>query len=294
VAKPPVQKVVVAVIDTGVDAGHPYLYQQIEKNKDLPHVYGWDVSSDSFEPDDEHGHGTHIAGIIAAIGRNSTTGKNPISIMSIKYCCAPDTGMGNSGKLAQSIEYAVSHGAKIINISSGGSGFIDTELAAISSAERAGVLVIVAAGNDARKLGMVYPDGYDYYPAQYRVKSLLVVGATRKDGGPVPSSNWGLVVDVSAPGERIFSSLPNGRYGEMTGTSQATAFASGVAALLLAQDPSLTPLELKNIIVKSARREVKLWGMNRSQGTVDAAAALRLVRSFKRTPVRRPILRVSN
>src|SRR5690606_10565083 len=103
-----------------------------------------------------------------------------------------------------------------------------------------------------------------YYPAAYTskgLKNIITVASIDQRNRLLPSSNWGSrSVDVAAPGDAILSTLPSGRYGKMTGTSQATAFVSGIAALLLSKNPSLTPQQLKDIIVRSAVKSLFLRG----------------------------------
>jgi subtilisin family serine protease len=117
-----------------------------------------------------------------------------------------------------------------------------------------------------------------YYPAAYHLTNIISVAATDIRNNLLPSSNWGKKkVDIAAPGENIYSTLPGGRYGYMTGTSQATAFVTGVAALLLSQDPSLTPSEIKEIILDSADPIAGLKDKLACGGRVNAYRALTLL-----------------
>src|SRR5207244_2453282 len=122
----------------------------------------------------------------------------------------------NVSNSAKAIKYAVDHGAKIINYSAGGPEFSEDEYRAIKEAELRGVLFVSAAGNDHQNTDQV--ENY-YYPAAYRLSNIIAVAATDIHNNLLSSSNWGKKrVDVAAPGESIYSTLPNGRFGYMTGT----------------------------------------------------------------------------
>jgi thermitase len=170
------------------------------------------------------------------------------------------------------LNYAVDHGARIINYSGGGPEFSEDEYLAIKKAEAKGILVVSAAGNEHQNTDLT--ENY-YYPAAYRLSNIISVASTDINNNLLPSSNWGKThVDVAAPGENIFSTLPNGRYGYMTGTSQATAFVTGIAALLLSKDPTLTPVQLKEMIMSSVDRFPQLETKLVTGGRVNAYGAL--------------------
>jgi thermitase len=178
----------------------------------------------------------------------------------------------NLRNTVKAINYAVEHGAKIINYSGGGPEFSEDEYLAIKKAEAQGVLVVAAAGNERQDTDLV--ENY-YYPAAYRTSNIISVAATDISNNLLASSNWGKKkVDVTAPGENIYSTLPGGRFGNMSGTSQATAFVSGLAALLLAKDPTLTPERIKEIILGSVDRFPHLQAKIASGGRVNAYSAL--------------------
>ena len=135
-----------------------------------------------------------------------------------------------------------------------------------------GILFVSAAGNEHQNTDI---EGNYYYPSAYRLSNIISVAATDMHNNLLPSSNWGKKhVDVAAPGENIYSTLPGGRYGYMSGTSQATAFVTGMAALLLSKDPSLTPLQIKEIIMSSVDRFPQLDGKLVTGGRVNAYSAL--------------------
>jgi thermitase len=268
--------IVVAVIDTGIDANNKDLQKNLWKDPNSKeNVYGWNFVTDSANPNDDHGHGTHVAGIIGATvdTENGMSGvAHHVSIMAVKYYSEANPGSVNLKNTVREINYAVEHGARIINYSGGGPEFAEDEYLAIKKAEAKGVLFVSAAGNEHQNTDL--SENY-YYPAAYRLSNILSVASTDINNNLLPSSNWGKThVDVAAPGENIYSTLPGGRFGYMTGTSQATAFVTGVAALLLSKDPTLTPVQLREIIMSSVDRFPQLENKLVTGGRVNAYAAL--------------------
>ncbi len=269
--------VVVAVIDTGIDAGHPDLKENLWSDPKEKSVYGWNFITNSANPGDEHGHGTHVAGIIGAV-TNPIAGisgvAKHVSIMPVKYysdAAPPSLNVKNS---ALAIEWAVNHGAQIINYSGGGPEFSEEEYLAIKKAEAAGVLIVAAAGNERQDIDMV--SNY-YYPASYGLSNIISVAGIDIDNNLFKSSNWGKrKVDVAAPGEKIYSTFPinKGKYGYMTGTSQATPFVAGLAALLLSKNPKLTPAQIKTIIRSTVDQIPNLNSKIGSGGKINAYTAL--------------------
>lgn len=258
--------IVVAVIDTGIDYTHPELKDNLwvnraesgpwtppagmttacrdkacngiddDNNGFVDDVAGWDFVHNIPVPYDTHGHGTHIAGIIAAVAGNGTgiVGVCPnVSIMPLKYYDNSVLGYNNLQNTVRAIQYAVMNGAHIINYSGGGADPAPLEAMAVKQAEEKGVLFVAAAGNDGHN-----NDWIPYYPASYNLDNIVSVASLNQSGQLLSSSNYGIKsVDVAAPGLGILSTLPAGRFGTMSGTSQATAFVSGTAALLASQLP---------------------------------------------------------
>jgi subtilisin family serine protease len=268
-------KVVVAVIDTGLDATHKDLARNVWHDPQDRGVYGWNFVVNQPNPIDDHGHGTHVAGIIGAVADLDTGVSGvaqQVSIMPVKYYSDANPGSVNLRNTVKAINYAVDHGARIINYSGGGPEFSEDEYLAIKKAEAKGVLFVAAAGNEHQNTDLV--ENY-YYPSAYHLSNIISVAAIDINNNLLPSSNWGVnKVDVAAPGENIYSTLPGGRYGYMSGTSQATAFVSGMAALLLAKDPTLTPRKVREIIMASVDREPQLQGKLATAGKVNAYNAL--------------------
>ncbi|MBL7715718.1 MAG: S8 family serine peptidase [Bdellovibrionales bacterium] len=297
------RNILVAVIDTGIDADHPDLkgniwqdpkakvlqgrkpMASVRKGKNSnpapktaevrERVYGWNFVVDQANPKDDHGHGTHVAGIIGAIAnpKSGVAGvAQKVSIMAVKYYSDANPGSVNLRNTVRAINYAVDMGARIINYSGGGPEFSEEEFQAIKRAEARGVLFVAAAGNEHQDTDQV--ENF-YYPSAYRLSNILSVAATDIHNNLLKSSNWGKnKVDVTAPGENIFSTLPGNRFGYMTGTSQATAFVTGVAALLLAKDPTLTPVQIKQLIMGSVDKFPQLADKVFTGGRVNAYGAL--------------------
>lgn len=267
------KQVVVAVVDTGIDSNHRDLRSNIAY--DQKRHFGFDFVTNQPDPIDDHGHGTHVAGIIGAAANPSTgtSGVNHhVSLMAVKYYSDRNSGALNLRNTVRALNYAIDHGARIINYSGGGPEFSEEEFMALKRAEEKGILVVAAAGNEAHNTD---DRRYFYYPAAYRLKNILTVAATDMQNRLIPSSNWGdRSVHVAAPGENIYSTLPNNRYGYMSGTSQATAFVSGVAALLLAQNPKLKPADIIRIVERSCDSFPQLRGKVSSGGRVNAYRAL--------------------
>ena len=249
----------VAVLDTGADG----------RSADLRGAIRVDLAR-SFVDDapltDRSGHGTHVAGLIAATTGNGlgVAGVSNARLMIIKI--ADSQGRASTSTLVRGIRAAVASGAKIVNVSFGGSGFSQVEQNTILDARRAGVLVVAAAGNSGQA-------GPREFPGAYR--HVLTVAATRADGEAILESTRGPQVALAAPGKRILSTAPRGRFGRRTGTSMATAIVSGAAARLLARRPALDASQLRSILLSSAF-EVGAPGRDDATGwgRLDLAAAL--------------------
>lgn len=276
------KKVRIAIIDTGADLKHPMISKLLKS--DLSEDQKRSINSLAFKnAEDSHGHGTHLAGIIASIGDQVFEKNNPIEIIPIKM---QDGQNWSPEENAIAIKLAIANGAKIINLSSGGSGSNLIERSALIEANEAGVLVVTAAGNDSSQIGARRSDGsyVEYYPAEYNLPNMITVGAIDSEGAFDRASNWGDSVDVAAPGRYIVSAFPGGGYALMSGTSQATAFVSGVAAVLLSQDPKLSPQDLKTIIESSVKPNPKLITKIKTGGQVDLNNALLKLQGHRKLP----------
>jgi type VII secretion-associated serine protease mycosin len=257
--------VTVAVIDTGVDASNDQLSGALASgSKSFVGGYG---------TQDLEGHGTRVAGIIAARAVKGTafTGIAPdAKILSLRYTGGDgEDGQGNSGTMSSAISYAVAQGAKIINISSDTASKKDdpTLQSAVAAAVRGGVLIVAAAGNDGA-------DGKsaDTYPASY--PGVLAVAASDRNDERAYFSQAGDFVDVAAPGVDMVSTVPKGGQCSADGTSFAAPYVAGVAALLKEKHPTWTASQIATRIEETAQRPGR--GHNRyiGWGVVDPVAAL--------------------
>lgn len=269
--------VVVGVIDTGIQFDHPFLAGNIyvPKGKASTSNYGLDFSSKatSTTPVDVHGHGTHVSGIIKSVFPE-------VKILALKYYNPQASGQQNLESTIKALEYAVNSGVDIINYSGGGPEPSTEELRVLKLAEKKGIIVVAAAGNERSNID---DKKNAYYPASYGLSNIITVGAHDEDMDIIPSSNYGKnSVDIAAPGHRIRSSIPHGGAGYMTGTSQATAFVSGVAALIKAQHPRFTFTQVRNIILSSSVKVKKFDGKILGGGKLDAARALELAAAVEK------------
>ena len=252
--------VIVAVLDTGVDLDHVDLVTNLwttTVNGSI--IRGYDFVNGGTNPDDDDvdGHGTHVAGIIGAKPNNSRgiAGVNwNVQIMPIKVLDAD--GNGVTSDIIAGINRAAQSGANIINMSLGGSGSgtnddSDSYYYALKQARdynENGVLVVASAGNNNGADNDTTPR----YPASYELNNIITVGSSDRNDAMAAHSNIGATsVDLVAPGEAIYSTLPDNRYGEKNGTSMAAPHVAGAAAILLAQDPNQGYEDLRTRILNS-------------------------------------------
>ena len=204
----------IAILDTGVDLDHPDLASKIISNIKF---------SDSATTDDVYGHGTHVAGIAAAITNNGVgvVGLGySLTLMNVKVLS--DTGAGAYSWIASGIVWAADNGAEVINLSLGGSSASSTLEDAINYAWGKGVIIVAAAGNNG--------DTAPFYPAYYT--NCIAVAATDANDAKASWSNYGEWVDVAAPGMNIYSTLKDNGYGYKSGTSMASPHVAGLAGLV--------------------------------------------------------------
>jgi thermitase len=207
----------VAVLDTGVQASHPDLAGKVVAAKNF---------TSSTTLDDVYGHGTHVAGIAAAVSNNSTgvagLGWN-VTVMNAKVL--GDNGSGSLSSVAQGVTWAADNGARVINMSLGGTTASSTLDDAINYASNKGVVVVAAAGNNASSA--------PFYPAYST--NVIAVAASNEWDQLAPYSDYGTWVDMAAPGSNIYSTLPGSTYGNRSGTSMASPHVAGLAALVSGQ-----------------------------------------------------------
>ena len=252
---------IVAVLDSGVDAGHPDLAGRL--------VAGTDIVNHDDDPADDVGHGTKMAGVIAAVANNhlgiagvSWLGK----IMPVKV--AGTSGAAADPDIAAGIVWAVDHGAKVISLSVSAAGESTVLRRGLNYALGRDVVVVASAGNGATD--------EPWYPAAYR--GVVAVGASDASGHRASFSNYGRWVDVNAPGVRLTTtSAANHGNGVGSGPSYSTALVAGVALLVRAAHPEAGQAEVADRLRRSAigRGPVGADGIA-NPGVIDAAAALRL------------------
>lgn len=276
--------IVVAVIDTGVDHSHPDLAANIWRNpgetlngKDddgngyVDDIYGWDFINNDNDPMDDNGHGTHVAGVIGAVGNNGVgiAGMNwNVKIMPLKFLRAD--GNGDTAAALNAIAYARRMGADVITCSWGGSARSQALADAIAATN---ILFSCAAGNTGTN-----NDINQHYPSGFDSPQIISVAASDANDGIPSFSNYGATtVDVAAPGDWIMSTYPSSlghSYVKMKGTSMAAPHVSGLAALLLAKDPSLTPAQLKQKIMDTSDKLSAFSGKSVSGGRINVEKAL--------------------
>ena len=293
------KNVVVAVIDTGIDINHEDIKSNLWKNpgetgldkngKDkasngidddkngyVDDVYGWNFVGSTNDLTDNHGHGTHIAGIIGAEAGNQKgiSGISPeVSLMIIKYYDPKVTNTDNLKNTINSINYAIKMGAQIINYSGGGTDYSQEEFEAVKKAEKNGILFVAAAGNERSN-----SDQFHYYPADYKLTNIISVTAMDPSKDVLSTSNFGTeTVDIAAPGQNIISTLPGNSYGFMTGTSQATAFVTGAAVLVKANKPDFKFDDIKKYTLSTGDASPTLALKTRTSRSLNLFKALTIL-----------------
>jgi subtilisin family serine protease len=305
--------VVVAVMDTGADLGHPDLAGRLwtnpgeipgneeddDANGYVDDVHGYDFAGASLEdtgdadadPDDPVGHGTHVAGTVLAEGDNSegVVGVAPGSKLMVLKVCALD-GEGKAAcpldAILDAYAYAVGNGAAVLNGSLGGPGLSPPEVEALSESPQ--TLFVFAAGNGGKDGKGDDVDTEHQYPcaldeqAGYTGDNLLCVAATTQEDGLASFSNFGGdSVDLGAPGVNVLSTYPRALtpdgylpYAYLNGTSMATPHVTGAAALLLSALPATSAAEAKQAILEATDPLAALAGKTVSGGRLNARAAL--------------------
>ena len=276
---------VIAIIDTGIDAGHPDLAAKI--------VAGYDFVDNDSDPKDLNGHGTHCAGIAAAATNNSVGVAGTdwhARIMPVRVLGAD--GSGYNSDITEGIVWAYQHGARVLSLSLAGPNYSQTMQDAIYAAHAAGSLVVAAMGNDRSTNPTVYPAAYE---------NVMAVAATGPNDTVTSYSQYGAHCDIAAPGgamaalgdpNGIYSTMPtysvhmNTEYGYaqnydyLQGTSQATPHVAGLAALVWAVHPGWGPNNVQTLIQNTAVDLGPMgWDANYGHGRIDAANAVTLALS---------------
>jgi subtilisin family serine protease len=274
-------KIVVAVVDTGIDPSHTDLKPNLWVNPGTHFdpegkgFYGVNLISQNYDTNDLNGHGTHVAGIIGAVGNNGLGIAGvawQVSLMTVTFL--NQEGYGTLFNAIRAIDYAVENGAHIIN-ASWGSAFKSQALKeAIERANRAGVTVVAASGNSSNN-----NDEKGFYPASYEVENVISVAALNTVAAALASySNFGSKkVHLAAPGTQILSTWPGQRYKFLDGTSMAAPFVSGALAVLSAALGEESPQVLRNRILAGQSLESL-------KGIVSTSARLNIWNSLQAYP----------
>jgi subtilisin family serine protease len=285
--------VTVAVVDTGIDFAHPDLAPNAWSNPaDPPNgvdddhngfvddVHGANFIGENGNPNDDAGHGSHVAGIIGAKGNNAigVAGLDwDVKLMALKFLDA--NGEGNTADAANAIDYAISHGARVINASWGGPAFSLALYQAVKRAGDRGVVFVAASGNDGKNAD-VKPD----FPAAFDLPNVISVAATGASDELVDFSNYGPVtVDLAAPGDDIESTVPrnvdSSGYASFSGTSMATPYVSGAVALYLSHFPQASGDQARSAILQTVDKLPSLAGKVATGGRLDILNSLQLIQA---------------
>lgn len=271
--------VIVGIADTGIDINHYDLKENIfintnevpnngiddDGNGYIDDVNGWDFANEDntvFDSTSSDTHGTQVAGIIAAnADDNGIRGiASKVKILPLKFI---NDGEGYTSDVIDSIEYAKHRGVKIMNCSFGGSEDNQVLKDAMATSD---MLFVCAAGNDGSSTPI--------YPAAFGLQNVISVGAVDNTGEYASFSNYGENVNVAAPGVSILSTIPKDMYNYASGTSMATAYVTGTAALVESIVPNMTATQLSTRIKSSSKVLDSLKNKVTSSGIVDAANAL--------------------
>ena len=284
---PPVK---VAVADTGLAADHPELAPNLwtnageagprrsnglddDRNGRPDDVHGWDFVSDDNDPADDHGHGTHVAGTVAARGGNRR-GVAGVAwyarIVPLKVL--DDDAQGRLSDVIKAYRYAAAKRVRVVNLSLGGDPPSRAEREALAAAPD--TLFVIAAGNERDD----NDDPQDaHYPCSYPLANIICVAASTPTDGLADFSSYGRrSVDLAAPGTRILSTQPGNDYGRWSGTSMAAPHVAGTAALIIAAHPRLSVAQVKAALLYGTERRTAFVGRTVTGGRLNARRALDL------------------
>ncbi|HVF88862.1 MAG TPA: S8 family peptidase [Blastocatellia bacterium] len=287
---------VVAIIDSGADLSHQDLAANAwvnpgevagngvddDRNGLTDDINGWNFAGDNdkiYTDAQFDLHGTHVAGSIGAVGNNGkgVTGVAwNVKLMSLKFLDKKD-GKGSTSDAVMAVNYAIDQrrrgqNVRVINASWGGPGESLALQDAIARAGEAGILFVCAAGNESTNV-----DSAPEYPVAWTggLPTMLSVASIDQNDNISSFSNIGhTAVSVAAPGDRILSTIPDNEYGILSGTSMATPYVSGIAALLWASEPGLTPAQVKRRIIATSDPVLVLASNVTSAGRANAYNAL--------------------
>ncbi|MGQ9660706.1 MAG: S8 family serine peptidase [Kiritimatiellia bacterium] len=288
-------QIVVAVIDTGIRRTHEDLAPNMWANPDeipgngldddgngyVDDVYGWDFVNNDNDPNDDHFHGTHVAGTIGAVGNNGlgVVGVNwNVKLVAVKFLSA--SGSGTLANAVRAVDYTIGlkKYIRLTNNSWGGGGYSQALKDAIDAADAAGQLFIAAAGNSGSD-----NDITPTYPSSYDSSNIIAVASIANGGVLSGFSCYGKnSVDIAAPGSAILSTwnTADNAYNTISGTSMATPHVAGACALIWGMQPSLTHMEVRNAILKGAAPNPNLVGRVATDGELDLVRAMEQIRGI--------------
>lgn len=284
--------VIVGVVDTGIDYNHPDISGNMwinsaevangmddDGNGYPDDIYGFNNHGNTGNPMDDHGHGTHVAGTVGARGNNSQgiAGVSwQVKMMGVKVLGANGSGM--TSNIIGGLQYLLrqrqrGHNVRVVNMSLGGGGYLQSFQDAINALHNNGVLVVAAAGNSSANISTS-----PTYPASY--SNVLTVAATDNSGNLASFSNYAGTTLLGAPGVSILSAYPLAKSGSnppyvfMNGTSMACPHVAGAAALLAAQSPTLSPADMRDVLARTVTVLPGLAGKASTSGTMNIGNAL--------------------
>ncbi len=280
----------IAVLDTGVNLSHPDLIDNLwinpgeipdngiddDGNGWVDDVHGYDTFNNDGDPDDDNGHGTHVAGTIGAVGNNGigVSGVNwKCQIVALKIFSSGGSFGGSLSSAIEAVDYVIANNIPVSNNSwrTAGFGFSQALYDMIEASQSVGHLFVAAAGNDGWD-----NDYFQNYPSNYNLENIISVLATDNRDNRATFSNFGLTrVDIGAPGACIYSTgLDEVQYFFNAGTSMASPHAAGMVALTWSRYPELSWQRIKERVLFTARKVPALDGLIVSGGVLDAAAAV--------------------
>ncbi|MBC7658317.1 MAG: S8 family serine peptidase [Chitinophagaceae bacterium] len=266
------KNVLVGIIDSGMDYNHPDLASNVWSNPGetgldangndkrtngidddgngfVDDWHGWDFYNNDNDPMDDNSHGTHVAGTIGGVGNNGVgvAGVNwAVSMVPIKVFSA--AGETTTDILVKGVDYATKLGVFVTNNSWGGGAYSDAIFASIQKAADANILFVAASGNESAN-----NDSGEHYPSNYNLPNIISVASINRRDQLSTFSNFGAkTVDVAAPGEEIFSTVPGGLYALKSGTSMATPHVTGALALIRSVFPNIPALDIRAKLLASS------------------------------------------
>ena len=283
------RKVKIAVIDTGIDFNHPDLIENMwtneaeangkageddDNNGIIDDIHGANfvnASSPTGNSLDDHNHGTHCAGTIAALHNDQGVAgvMKEATLVGVKFLSA--SGSGSLDGAMKAIDYATRLKVNVMSNSWGGGGFNQGLFDVIKKASDEGIIFVAAAGNSSSDT-----DKRDFYPANYKADSVISIAASTAQDKLASFSNYGAKnVLIAAPGHKILSTVKGGNYAVFSGTSMATPHVSGIIGLMLSAKPKLKANEIKDILVSTAVKVDSFDGKVVANGRVNAFEALK-------------------